>query len=120
MLEKPLGKFIQNQILLMEKEIEHYLTEIDKKIEWVVLVDYNFTTNQEKRIQDSFLVTVYLFENDVRKGKFTFKFNSLESIFLKEICETIFQVTQKPSEAEKILANTKCNIVMVDFNIKVN
>jgi len=104
MLEKPLGKFILGQILEMQEELEKGLVKVStKKEEWAVKVDYKFSLNEFREIRDSFTVQIIPYIDDKKQGAYNFKFMSLETIFLSEICEIIYQTTQNPEQAENII-----------------
>lgn len=116
MLEKPLGKFIINQISEMEEAIEQELIKISiNKEDWAIEIEYKFELNEYKEIRDSFIVQVICYIDDKKQGKFKFKFRSIESIFLSEICKVIYQITQDPKQIQRIIGKSKVTIKLLSY-----
>lgn len=102
-LQKPIGTAVLMHILEMQEEMENHLNEINEDQEWAVRLNYRFELSPMREIRDKFTVTASNYTNEKRQGTYKFEFNSLESIFTKEICEAIYKVTQNPADADSIL-----------------
>lgn len=107
----PIGKFILEHTQEIKKEIELELEKISvNNEEWAVLLDYSFKFSPNRLVDDCFYVTLIPYIDDKKHGTFKFKFKSIETIFLKEICETMYSITINPSNAERILDDAKVTI----------
>jgi hypothetical protein len=113
-MEKPLGNFIFNQTRLMGEEIEKELNKISVMgEEWAIQIEYNYQLSEYKKILDYFLVTLSPYIDDKRQGTYKFKFNSLDTIFLNEICEVMYKIILNPENTEKILHAAKVTVKQV-------
>jgi len=111
MEEKPLGGYIFEQVRKFQKEIENKLTKISVNgEEWAVNADYSFQFSPEKKIRDCFTVIINSYINDKRQGTYEFKFKSIETIFLNEICEVMYKVILDPNKSEEIIEESKVSI----------
>jgi len=118
-LDKPLGSFIFEQIRDFGTEIEEKLSILSTRgEEWAINVDYNFSLSPEKKIRDHFLVTAIPYIDDARQGTYRFKFKSIETIFLNEICEVIYRIILDRDRAERIISSAKVTIEYIDFTPK--
>jgi hypothetical protein len=113
-MEKALGNFIFNETRKVGEEIEKDLIEISVNgEEWAVEAEYSFSFSPDKKIRDYFLVKLSPYINDKRQGTYKFKFNSLDAIFLSEVCEVMYKIILKPEDAEKILFNAKVTVEQI-------
>lgn len=107
----PIGKFVLEHVEEVRKEIELELENIStNEEEFAVSIDYNFSISPNRLVNDCFSVTLIPYINDKKQGTFKFKFKSLETIFLKEICELMYQITVNPKKAEALINESKVNI----------
>ena len=111
---KPLGSCIFEQVRKTGKEMETKLNKISANgAEWAVNIDYSFQFSPDKKIRDCFTVTASPYFNDKQVGTYTFKFKSIETIFLNEICEVIYKVSLNPKQAERIIEESIVNVELV-------
>ncbi len=110
----PIGKFVLKHVEEVRKEIEIELGNISVDgEEFAVTVDYSFSISPNRLVDDCFSVILIPYIDDKKQGTFKFKFKSLETIFLKEICELMYQVTVNPEKAEYFISESKVNIELV-------
>jgi len=99
-----LGNLTLNQIAELEKSMEEGLTKLStNNEEWAIEVNYSFNLNQHKEISDNVTVSVIPYVSDARQGKYKFNFSSSVTALMSELCETIYQVTQLPEQAKRII-----------------
>jgi hypothetical protein len=111
MLEKPLGNYVFEHIRSLEIKIEKNLAEISTENEdWALSIDYSFQLSEEKRITDKFVVTVVHYIADEKRGKFAFEFQSIETLFLNEICEIMYAIVYAPGQADEIVNSSRVTL----------
>ena len=110
-IRKPLGIIITKYVKEMEIDIEEILNNISKNDEeWAINIDYKFEFSSERKIRDYFIVTVIPYIDDKKQGTYQFKFKSIESISLNEICEVMYDVILNPEKSNDIIKSSKINI----------
>jgi len=108
---KPLGTIITKYVKEMEIDIEEILNNISKNgEEWAINIDYKFEFSPERKIRDYFIVTVIPYIDDKKQGTYQFKFKSIESISLNEICEVMYEIILTPEKSNDIIESSKVNI----------
>jgi len=111
---RPLGSFIFNETRKIGQEIQEKLAEISKnREEWVVYTEYNFSLSPEKKVRDFFRVELIPYIENEKQETHTFKFNSLNTIFLSEIVEVMYKIVTHPGDVEKILHAAKVDVEVV-------
>jgi len=108
---KPLGTIITKYVKEMEVDIEEIINNINKNNkEWAINIDYKFEFSSERKIRDYFIVTIIPYIDDKKQGTYQFKFKSIESISLNEICEVMYEIVSNPDSYNNIIENSKVNI----------
>jgi len=111
---KGLGSFILGQTRKVNEEIEKEFAKISVMgEEWAVETEYNYSVSTNKLVSDFFLVKLSPYIDDKRQGTYKFKFNSLDAIFLGEICKVMYKIILKPEDTEKILHNAKVTVEQI-------
>ena len=110
MEETTLGISIRETLDEIQQEIETNLIKISGIQEWYISVSYTCSITVDRDIVDCLAVTVCAYPGGVKQGNYKFKFNSLEAIFLAEICEVMYKIISNPDDAEKILFNAKASV----------
>ena len=108
--ERTLGINIRTEVKKTKKEIEKNLIKISGLEEWFVDINYTCSISVSKNIVDRITVTACPYTGDKKQGEYKFSFNSLEAIFLADICEVMYKIIKNPDDAEKILFNATISI----------
>ena len=113
-LEFSLGVNIRQKVQFVKDTIQKSLDDASGLDEWSVNVSYDIHCEAQREIEDCFTVSITFYENGVNNQKGTFKFTSLEAIFLTKICEIIYQIILNPEISEEIIEKSN---ILIGFNL---
>ncbi len=94
-----LGQYIKKEMKELEKQLNKKLN-LNKSSDDFVEVNYSFKLNQGK-IDDTFIVDVFTYDNEDNEQNLTFKFKSLDIIFLDQIIKVINDTIENPANFRK-------------------
>ena len=111
---RPLGSLIFHETRKLGEEIEEKLARISENgEEWVVQIGYRYSLSPEKKVRDFFQVELIPYIENEKQETHTFKFNSLNTIFLSEVCEVMYDLVTHPEDTGKILHAAKVDVEVV-------
>jgi len=112
---------IFNEISRVERAMEQKLDELtkhnNKSYQWDIRVFYSFYFNEKHEMSDEYIIWVIYHENeDAEQQKYRFSFTSGESIFLTDICRSIYIWVTKEYLIEGSKVNEKLKSWYKDMN----
>jgi hypothetical protein len=108
--ELTIGNYVSHQVKTIRDTIEKSLDNASGVDEWSVNVVYDCHYVSGMAMTDCLTVNVTFYEDGMNKKMGSFKFSSLEAIFLNEICKVMYAIISNPDDAEKILFDARVSL----------